>query len=597
MLRKIIFLFICTLYFVFCTSTVGASGEFSVDSTVTYKVQDNGRTLVTHDITLENNLSTLYATSYTLSLENIGVENVTSKLDTVINKDGDKTIIKVLFKDAVVGKGSQRHFFITYENTSFAVRTGEVWEVSIPRVSDKNDYRNYNLNLVIPDSLGLEAYISPRPKTALDSGGFKNYTFDNSELDKTGITAGFGQFQVFSFDLSYHLENPLSRNGVTEIALPPDTAYQKVYIQNIDPKPTNVKIDSDGNWLAVYNLTPRQRIDVKVVGSVQLFASFRIFPKPTQDVLQNNLKETLYWQINDPSIKTLAQKLKTPKAIYDYVVSTLKYDFTKVQPNTQRMGALEAFKNPTQAICMEFTDLFIALSRAAGIPAREVNGFAYTENKDLQPLGLVADVLHAWPEYYDQDKHVWIPIDPTWGSTTGGEDFFNKLDLRHFAFVVHGEDSNKPYAPGSYKLGPNPQKDVFVSFGKLPENRISHPTITLVSKTSLPFMTSKYLFKIENPGPAALYSLNPVIYFDNNLKDKSLIEVLPPYSNDELEVTVPFSLLGKNTPNIIKVTLMDAQIEVPTNKNLIIIYSMVGIFVLFLAIITLVVKKYLKKSS
>ena len=95
---------------------------------------------------------------------------------------------------------------------------------------------------------------------------------------------------------------------------------------------------------------------------------------------------------------------------------------------------------------MEFTDLFITIARSAGIPAREVNGFAYTENPDIQPLSLVNDVLHAWPEYYDSEKGVWIPVDPTWGSTTGGVDYFSKLDLRHFTFVVHGKDSTKPYA-------------------------------------------------------------------------------------------------------------------------------------------------------
>jgi len=85
------------------------------------------------------------------------------------------------------------------------------------------------------------------------------------------VTAGFGQFQVFSFNLSYHLENPLSLNSQTEIALPPDTAFQKVYFSKIEPKPNDVKIDQDGNWLAVYKLTPRQRIDINAVGSVQVF--------------------------------------------------------------------------------------------------------------------------------------------------------------------------------------------------------------------------------------------------------------------------------------------------------------------------------------
>ncbi len=30
-------------------------------------------------------------------------------------------------------------------------------------------------------------------------------------------------------------------------------------------------------------------------------------------------------------------------------------------------------------------------------------------------------------------------IDPTWGATTGGVDYFETLDFDHFAFVVKGK--------------------------------------------------------------------------------------------------------------------------------------------------------------
>ena len=596
----LVFLLPFTIYLL--PPTAYAQSEFSVSSDVTYRVQDNGKTEVIHDITLGNNFSTLYATTYTLSLENIDAQDIVAKddkgktLEVENTKDGDKQKIKIIFADAVVGKDSKRHFTVSYENGSFAVRTGEVWEVSIPRLSDENSFKSYSVTLEVPPSLGLEAYVSPTPTSFSESGGKKVYKFTKAEVIQTGITAGFGEFQVFSFNLSYHLENPLNRTSSTEISLPPDTAFQKVYFSKIEPAPANVKIDADGNWLAEYKLTARQRIDINVSGSVQIFASHRPFPKPTAEVLSTNLQETPVWQVNDPEIKVLANELKTPRAIYDYVTTTLKYDFSRVRPNVERFGAKKALQNPTQAICMEFTDLFIALARAAGIPAREINGYAYTENPELQPLSLVADVLHAWPEYYDKDRGVWIPVDPTWGSTTGGEDFFSKLDLRHFAFVIHGASYLTPYAPGSYKLGPNPQKDVFVSFGKLPQNRLSTPVITLTSKKLIPFLVSSYFIKIANPGPASLYSLYPTVYFDSDFKNRDFIALLPPYSNYQMEIKVPFSLLGKDTPNIVKIVAESATLEVPTNKTHVVINSMVVLFVIFFALIIAVLLK-LKKIT
>lgn len=601
MFKKLLIAALSILYLVLSPNSIHAQNEFSVDTTVRYQVQDSGKNIVTHDISLENNFSTLYATTYTLSLQNIDVQSVKAvdgegkTIQVDVQKDGDKFDIKVTFPDAVVGKGSKRHFFIAYENSDLAVRTGEVWEVSIPRLADVNSFRNYTVNLFIPASFGLEAYISPQPARSDQDISGRSYVFTKEQILQTGITAGFGQFQVFSFTLAYHLENPLGRSSSTDISLPPDTAFQKVYFSKIDPKPENVYIDEDGNWIATFDLKARERIDVTVAGSVQIFAGFRPFPKPSSQVLSDNLKDTQYWQVNDPQIKTLAQSLKTSKAIYEYVATTLNYDFSRVTPNVTRFGAVKALQNPTQAICMEFTDLFIALARAAGIPAREINGYAYTENAELQPLSLVADVLHAWPEYYDKDKGVWIPVDPTWGSTSG-IDYFNKLDLRHFTFVIHGEDSVKPYPPGSYKLGPNPQKDVFVTFGKLPVSRISTPEISAQVVRNIPFLSLIYSVSVYNPGPAGLYSLYPTIYFDNNEVNRDFIQALPPYSKYSFNVNVPFSILGKDTPENVKIIVGDAEITIPTNKTQVIVNSALALFALLFVIIIAVLIK-IKKIS
>ena len=523
-------------------------------------------------------------------MENIDAQNIkaVSEQGTAYSleqaKDGDKTSLKILFDDSVVGKGAKRHFFVSYENGSFATHTGEVWEISIPKLADESTFRGYDVKLMIPPSFGEEAYVSPSPKSSGVEEGYKTYSFTKSDVAGTGITAGFGAFQVFNINLSYHLENPLPKSSDVEIALPPDTAFQKVYLQQVVPKPANVRIDADGNWMALFRLTPRQRIDVNVIGSVQIFSGFRSFPHPSEETLNANLKSTDVWQAQDAKVLALAQELKTPEAIYDYVVRTLKYDYSRVRPNVERLGALGALSSPETAICMEFTDLFIAIARAAGIPAREINGYAYTENPQIQPLSLVADVLHAWPEYYDKENSVWIPIDPTWGSTTGGVDFFNKLDLRHFTFVIHGADSYKPYAAGSYKLGTNPQKDVFVSFGKLPEIRFSSVQILGEFSQNIPFINSKVSANIINPGPSAIYNLKPTIYFDENLNQSDLIEVLPPYAISTLKLIVPFSLLGTKTPDVVKITAGTAELSLKTNKTRVVVEGL-----LFLAILLFIV--------
>lgn len=585
-MRKVFLIIFSALFFLIFTKNVKAEGEFKTDIDVTYKISEDGTTTVTHGVRLTNLFSNLYATSYSLILGNINPINPRAfqgdeSLGVESTKKEDTTILKVSFPDNLVGKDKARNFKIEFEESEVASKTGEVWEISVPKISSLDSFNSYYLNLVVPKSLGTLAYLSPDADNSYESNGNYVYSFDRERVAKAGITAGFGEFQVFNFTLNYHLENPLPRTSETEIAIPPDTSLQKMYYTGISPAPKNIIKDQDENWLAVYSLKPRERIDVVVNGAVQIFSTTRPFNKPTQEELATDLMEREFWEISDPQIISVAKNLKTPRQVYDYVVSTLNYNYDRVKPNTVRAGAKSALMNPNSAICMEFTDLFVALSRAAGIPAREVNGYAYTENPEIQPLSLVADVLHAWPEYWDSEIGAWVAVDPTWGSTTGGIDFFNKLDLRHFTFVVHGADSQKPFPPGSYKLGANPQKDVFVNFGRLPEKRSSDPEINIEAKKTLPFFPQKFLITVKNPGPTSQNDVDVNIFFDNKKQQTFNVETLIPFTAQEYIVSVPFSFLGSSTPHDISVSVLGVVVKAPTAKNLVVIYSLI-IFSFFL---------------
>jgi transglutaminase-like putative cysteine protease len=70
--------------------------------------------------------------------------------------------------------------------------------------------------------------------------------------------------------------------------------------------------------------------------------------------------------------------------------------------------------------CNEHTQLFIALSRAAGIPARSASGLARVGNKFY---------YHAWPEVF---VGKWVAVDPTFGQFPA--------DASHLRFVYGGLD-------------------------------------------------------------------------------------------------------------------------------------------------------------
>jgi hypothetical protein len=580
-LKKLIIIF---LGFIFVFKTVNAQEEFSVNSIVEYKIREDGNTAITHTVSIKNLTSHEYTRSYIVKLANLEPVNVKGYEDgnlipTRVGKSGNGYNITLNFPEPLAGKGKVRTFVLAYEENNLAHLSGEVWEVSIPRL--QNDYTNYKVNLSIPDSFGEEALISPEPLDKKENQQRLTYIFDGQDLQKSGITAVFGKFQVYSFKLKYHLKNTDDRKKELAIAVPPDTSTQRIYFEKITPEPNHVQIDDDGNWIVTFEVAPKDNWEVVVNGYAQVFANPIKYLTPYPATLLANLKPREYWESDDPQIKNLADQLKTPEAIYNFVTENLTYDYDRVTPDVERLGAKKALAQTDNAICTEFTDLFIAISRAAGIPAREINGYAHSDNPELQPLSLVADILHAWPEYWDDKTQTWIPIDPTWESTSN-IDYFNKFDLKHIAFVIHGKESDFPLAAGSYKSD-SLEKDIFVEYSTLPENK--NPVIDIDHQIPSGFnlFQKKVIINIKNKGVSAYYNLSPKVLLPDREIAVDTITVLPPYAVYQTKVDISLGLFAINTPENITVIADHTRKDIVLNKTTFVIQQLL----LFLSILLL----------
>lgn len=291
-------------------------------------------------------------------------------------------------------------------------------------------------------------------------------------------------------------------------------------------------LDRDGNWMAQYTLLPSKQITIRAKGRIFIHLT------PEQEVLSSSdkslfLQQQPYWQTHDATIRDLADKLQTPENIYDYVRTHLTYDFSRVSQDQKRLGAAYVIAHPQSAVCLEFTDLFVALARAAGIPAREVDGFAYTQNTKERPTSQLNDILHAWPEYYDESRQTWIMVDPTWANTTGGVDYFHELDFDHVAFTIKGAESAYPIPAGGYKLvnGAN-GKDVHISFAD--STKLSNPKASVdenIPDTAIAGFPMYGSVTIENTGS----TLIPVQHLFVRTYD-----LLPTYQNLVVNAIPPF---------------------------------------------------------
>ncbi len=570
--------------------SLSAQSEFNTTANVIYELKGEDTVVVTHNITIENVFTTIFTPSYTLSLNGIKPQNIKAnsgenELPISLNSNtSGHTTITVDFLDPAIGRGQKIDFTIEFTDKSLVTTTGEITELTIPRIPEDSNFDDYNLELIVPVFVGSEAFISPEPSQRQSTLNKRSYQFTKDNLTKAGVVAAFGKFQTYSLDLSFHLENPIQRPETIEIAIPPDTAFQKMTYESIDPLPDDVTVDKDGNWIAKFKLKPREQVDVKVKAIAQVFSSPRALTKPTNEILKENLKPNEFWQSEDELVVNIAKNLKSPHEIYDYVVDNFTYNYARVQPNVKRKGAVDALKNPNNSICLEFTDAFITLARAAGIPAREANGYAYTENPTLQPLSLVADVLHSWPEYWDNDRAMWVPVDPTWGNTTGGVDYFNKLDLNHITFAYHGMSSTLPYPAGSYKLGSEPQKDVFVSLGNPSGNNFPKINLSLSELPRVDFRNLTFKTTLRNVGGVALYNQKLEVKADDMVISSKTFPAIPPFAVETMLIKTNSGLLARYAPTFVSANIGGETVGIHTNKPTIVLVQLT-IFLLTIFIV------------
>ncbi|MBI2049480.1 transglutaminase family protein [Candidatus Roizmanbacteria bacterium] len=559
---KIFFIF---LYFFGFTNTSFASesSNFLSDYNTTYNILETGVTEVTFDVSLTNQTSQYYASSYAINVGFKNIENIVAKdssgiIPVKVTKNNDGNNINLAFAKKTVGIRNKLNFSVTLNTSDIAQKSGHIWDINIPGLAHQNEFNSFNVSVSVPETLGTPSYIKP------DSGTLSgnNLYFTKEQLGESGISISFGKEEIYKFGLSYHLENSNLFPIKTEIALPPTTNYQDVLIEKIYPKPLNVLQDQDGNWLAQYIIFPSKKLDVKVTGKARNYLHPKK-QKESKEKLSLYLKEQPFWETSNSNIIELAKTLKTPHEIYNYVVKTLKYDFSRVSGNLPRLGAGTVLRNPNSAVCLEFTDLFIALSRAAGIPAREINGFAYTQNSKERPLSLVRDVLHSWPEYYDYDLETWVMVDPTWGNTTGGIDYFTTLDFDHLAFAIKGASSSYPIPAGGYKTS-GKTKDVNVQFADNFNN--SKEALSVIDKfnpdySSLWNVTGD--IQVRNIGNLA--SSPQTILVRSSLltpsEKKISFGTIPPFGQLTIPVSFNKSSFLTNTTDTITIQLGENSIE------------------------------------
>ncbi len=184
------------------------------------------------------------------------------------------------------------------------------------------------------------------------------------------------------------------------------------------PKPTDMYLDNEnGNRICFWDLTNKLK-DGDSITVTRRFSYVAYDDKPTIDknIVEENwdkipdsiksfYTKSEYLLIQTTGIKDTSKKiiegltnpLDKAHAIFKWVNDKMNY----VYPPKKR-GAVEAL-NTLEGDCGQYSELFIALARAAGIPARQQSGFEFAPgNIDY----------HVWSEIY-LPVYGWVPVDAT----------------------------------------------------------------------------------------------------------------------------------------------------------------------------------------
>lgn len=306
---------------------------------------------------------------------------------------------------------------------------------------------NYSITLTVEiiHPLGFTVIRSEKVEKSVLTGGIDRWDFSFSyKLDEsmpTGyytlkVAASTGSstktmskvFFIQSYvslenfiELAYSLE--LKGRGFARtvtLALPNDPSFRVAVGPMISPKPVKVVYNSFGNAYALFeNLSLEGgalRISVWLAGSTRLTLVDRDAPlaSPVPAEVTRFLRPSAYIESDHPDVVALAAKLtrgastfrEALSRIADYVSTSVEYsEEIGSLPGSEKLSALWTL-HARKGVCLHMSRLYVALARAAGIPARVVEGLS------IEPPGINrSGVLHAYVEAYIPG-YGWLPIEP-----------------------------------------------------------------------------------------------------------------------------------------------------------------------------------------
>jgi transglutaminase-like putative cysteine protease len=210
-----------------------------------------------------------------------------------------------------------------------------------------------------------------------------------------------------------------SNNARLWLPYPLSEEHQRIENLTIEGNFDNASIYREQKSGAIYHFSEwRGASDSKTLEmSFKVKAEERIIKdlRDTNDPVPEEIKQYLKsdpWIPTDGGIKEIADKithdkkgiLEKSRAVYDWVVENTYRD-----PSVKGcgLGIVEQMLIKRGGKCVDISSVYIALARAAGVPAREVFGIRLGKKSEQE----ITNDYHCWAEFFLPGTG-WIPVDP-----------------------------------------------------------------------------------------------------------------------------------------------------------------------------------------
>jgi len=345
---------------------------------------------------------------------------------------------------------------LNYNSYGLIIKSGKLRDAYIPSFS--KDYQfttetsveHVNTTIKIPKNFGNINFVSPETQIQSENDFWIISFPQESLVGETGwIQIGTEQFYTFKITQPFTKtsEAPFINNR-QKVLIPRNIKSgpidQKVFFTNISPQPSNAFIDENGNIFLEFTIPSNESGTITIEGYARInqnnsidFKNSGTLSQIPKEILEANTKPAEYWESDSPEIIETANTLKNQvpgndKSVYELVNNTYKFvidriDYSEVKRFgiNIRQGALATLQGGA-AVCMEYSDLFIALMRAQGVPARGAFGYGYSA---LDSETEYQTINHQWAEVYIPSLGEWVSVDTTWGES--GQELIGG-DLNHF---------------------------------------------------------------------------------------------------------------------------------------------------------------------